>query len=79
MDRIPERIDSTFRFVLLAARRAEQLIQGAQPKVEQGQVKPTRVAVQEIQQDLVSWDYGPPPVEEIPVSEAPAPETPADI
>lgn len=79
MDRIPERIDSTFRFVLLAARRAEQLIQGAQPKVEQGHVKPTRVAVQEIQQDLVSWDYGPPPVEEAPVPEVPAPETPADV
>ena len=78
MDRIPERIDSTFRFVLLAARRAEQLIQGAQPKVEQSHVKPTRVAVQEIEQDLVSWDYGPPPVEEVPEPESAASEPPAE-
>ncbi|QQR72692.1 MAG: DNA-directed RNA polymerase subunit omega [Holophagales bacterium] len=79
MDRIPERIDSTFRFVLLAARRAEQLIQGAPAKVEQTHAKPTRVAVQEIQRDLVSWDYGPPPVEEVPPSEAPSAEPPAEI
>lgn len=79
MDRIPERIDSTFRFVLLAARRAEQLIQGAQAKVEHPQGKPTRVAVHEIQQDLVSWDYGPAPVEETAaVAEPPVSETPAE-
>jgi DNA-directed RNA polymerase omega subunit len=61
MDQIPDRIDSRFRFVLLAATRAEQMMRGAQPKVDIGQAKVTRVAMQEIVGDLVEWDYGPAP------------------
>ena len=34
MENIPQRIDSKFRFVLLAASRAEQLMRGAPAKVE---------------------------------------------
>ncbi len=59
MERIPEKIDSKFRFVLLAARRAEQMMRGGRPKVEMGDLKSTRVAVEEISNDLVDWDYGP--------------------
>ncbi len=70
MDRIPERIDSTFRFVLLAARRAEQLMRGARPRVEEAYFKPSRIALREVSAELVDWDYGPPPV---PLEE-PAPE-----
>lgn len=61
MDQIPDRIDSRFRFVLLAAARAEQMMRGAEPKVAIGQAKVTRVAMQEIVDDLVEWDYGPAP------------------
>lgn len=61
MDHIPERIDSTFRFVLLAARRAEQLMRGARPRVDAGSPKPTRIALREISDGLIDWDYGPPP------------------
>ncbi len=61
MERIPEKIDSKFRFVLLAAERAEQLLRGAKPKIDMGQLKPTRIAMNEISNDLVEWDYGPPP------------------
>jgi len=61
MQRIPERVDSTFRYVLLAARRAEQLMRGARPRVDAGSPKPTRIAMREIGDDLISWDYGPPP------------------
>jgi len=65
MERIPERIDSTFRYVLIAAKRAEQLLRGARPKVEaSGQSRPTRIALREIAEDLVDWDYGPPPMPE---------------
>jgi DNA-directed RNA polymerase subunit omega len=64
MERIPERIDSTFRYVLIAARRAEQLLQGARPRVEPGLAKPTRVAMREVTENLVDWDYGPPPMPE---------------
>ena len=61
MERIPEKIDSKFRFVLLAAERAEQMLRGAKPKIEMGELKPTRIAMMEISNDLVEWDYGPAP------------------
>jgi len=74
MYRIPERIDSTFRYVLLAARRAEQIMRGARPKLELPQNKPSRVAMAEVSHDVVEWDYGPAPVPEIPEAEMVAEE-----
>ncbi len=61
MERIPEKIDSKFRFVLLASERAEQMLRGAKPKIDMGELKPTRIAMMEISNDLVEWDYGPAP------------------
>ena len=58
MGRFPERIDSKFRFVLLAARRAEQLIRGAQERMPRESPKFARHAMSEMQHDLVKWDYG---------------------
>ena len=55
------KVDSKFRFVLVAAQRAEQLMRGARPKVEAGKRKPTRVAMQEVDSNLIDWDYGPAP------------------
>jgi len=75
MDRIPEKIDSRFRYVLLAAERAEQLIKGGSPKIETKETKPTRVAMGEISTDLIEWDYGAAPAAEEPepaVEEVPA-------
>jgi DNA-directed RNA polymerase omega subunit len=71
MQDYPERIDSKYRFVLLAANRAEQLIRGASPKEreEADASKLTRVAMMEVAEDRVAWDYGPAeePVEEVAV------------
>ena len=63
---IPEKIDSKFRFVLLAATRAEQMMQGAPSKLDASDVdgKWASLAMDEISQDVVDWDYGPQPVEE---------------
>lgn len=61
MERIPDKVDSKFRFVLLAAERAEQMLRGAKPKIDMGELKPTRIAMMEISNDLVEWDYGPAP------------------
>jgi len=61
MENIPSKIDSTFRFVLLSARRAEQLMRGARPKIEIPAAKPTSVALREVTDDLIDWEYGPPP------------------
>lgn len=60
MEGIPEKIDSKFRFVLLAAQRAEQLMRGAQPRLDTIQKKPTTVAMKEVQNDAIGWDYGQP-------------------
>jgi DNA-directed RNA polymerase omega subunit len=54
-------IDSKFRLVLVAANRAEQLIRGARPKLDAAKRKPTRVAMEEVNAQLVEWGYGPPP------------------
>jgi len=78
MENIPDRIDSTFRFVLLAARRAEQLMRGARPKVEAGSPKPTRIALREVSDNLVDWDYGPPPAPPEEIVEPAAGEEPAE-
>lgn len=75
VERIPERIDSKFRFVLLAAERAEQMMRGGRPKVDMGPQKVTRIAMQEIANDLVEWDFGPAPVEELEDEEFEAEET----
>ena len=55
MEGLPEGIDSKFRYVLLVSKRAEQLIQGAQPKLKSRHAKPTRVAMEEIAQNQVKW------------------------
>lgn len=58
MARFPEKVDSKFRFVLLAARRAEQLVRGAQERMPRESPKFARHAMSEMQRDLVDWDYG---------------------
>ncbi len=65
MEHYPERIDSRFRFVLLAAERAEQLMRGASPKIETPATQPTEIAMDEIASDLIEWGYGPPPEAEV--------------
>ncbi len=79
MDRIPERLDSKFRYVLVSACRAEQLMHGAPPKVIPGDDKATQVALREIQQDLVDWEMGrAPEPEPAAAAAAPEPETPEE-
>ncbi len=47
--------DSNYRYILVAARRARQLQNGARPLVETTSRKPCRIAEQEIQADKVKW------------------------
>jgi len=61
MDRMPEKIDCKFRFVLLAAERAQQIMKGGRPKLDLGEMKYTRTGMEEILNDVVEWDYGPAP------------------
>jgi len=61
MDLIQDDFDSKFRFVLLAAQRAEQLVKGARPRVEKISPKNAKIAMQEILEKKVEWGYGPAP------------------
>jgi DNA-directed RNA polymerase omega subunit len=63
MEGLPEGVESRFRYVLLIAKRAEQLIQGAQPKTRPRHFKPTRIAMEEVERNVVKWQLTP-PVEE---------------
>ena len=63
---LPKEVDSKFRFITVAAQRAKQLQNGAKPRVELKSRKPTRVAMQEVLANAVSWevraaDVPPPP------------------
>ena len=82
LDDALEQYDSKFRFVLLASSRAEQLVRGARPKLDNTAKKPTRVAMEELKQGMVPWAYGPAPAPEMPAvaeegTAAPG-ETPAE-
>lgn len=50
---MPENVESKFRFILVAAKRARQLQAGAKALVQTPSKKPTRVAQQEVEAGLV--------------------------
>ena len=69
MSKLPPNVESKFRLVHIASRRSEQLVQGARPKIDSKHAKVTRVALEEVNLDLVRWQLSSPEpaVEEIPV------------
>jgi DNA-directed RNA polymerase omega subunit len=64
VDRLPEGIDSKFRYVLLVSRRAEHLIEGSPTKIRSKHTKPTRIAMEEIERKAIEWSLTPPSPEE---------------
>jgi DNA-directed RNA polymerase omega subunit len=53
--------ESQFAYVVLAARRARQLMAGAPPLVDNPRtLKPTRLACDEVDQGLVEYDFSEP-------------------
>jgi len=55
MSEEPRDVESIFRYILIAARRAEQLISGARPRVVTRNVKPTTVALDELAAAKIPW------------------------
>lgn len=49
-------IDSKYRKILIAARRAKQLMKGARPRVEIANAKLTRVAITEVERGLIGFE-----------------------
>ncbi|MEO8585780.1 MAG: DNA-directed RNA polymerase subunit omega [Acidobacteriota bacterium] len=60
MSQLPPNVESKFRLVHIVSRRAEQLVQGARPKVDSKRAKVTRVALEEVNADLVRWQLSSP-------------------
>jgi DNA-directed RNA polymerase subunit omega len=53
---LPKDVDSKFRFITVAAQRAKQLQNGAKPRVETRSRKATRLAMQEVLANAISWE-----------------------
>jgi DNA-directed RNA polymerase omega subunit len=53
---LPKEVDSKFRFITVSAQRAKQLQNGAKPRVESRSRKATRVAMEEVLAEAVSWE-----------------------
>jgi DNA-directed RNA polymerase subunit omega len=53
------RIDSKYRKILIAARRSKQIQKGARPRVQLADAKPTRIALEEVDRGLVSFEVLP--------------------
>jgi DNA-directed RNA polymerase omega subunit len=65
---LPKEVDSKFRFITVASQRAKQLQGGAKARVEARSRKPTRVAIQEVLANTISWELS----DEIVTPEPPA-------
>jgi len=57
--RIPENVDSKYRFVILSALRARQLQGGSMPLIKEPSHKATQLARKELQQRLKVMEYDP--------------------
>jgi DNA-directed RNA polymerase subunit omega len=53
---LPKDVDSKFRFITVAAQRAKQVQNGAKPRVDAKSRKPTRVAIEEVLANAISWE-----------------------
>lgn len=53
---LPKDVDSKFRFITVAAQRAKQIQSGAKPRVEARSRKSTRVAMEEVVANAISWE-----------------------
>jgi DNA-directed RNA polymerase subunit omega len=49
-------IDSKYRKILIAAKRSKQLQRGAKPRVNLPNAKPTRIALEEVEQGLIDFE-----------------------
>lgn len=57
-------VDSKFRFVILASKRAKQLLKGAKPKVKAKSRNPIRIAQSEVRAGVIEFEILPTQKEE---------------
>jgi DNA-directed RNA polymerase omega subunit len=58
-------IDSKFRFVIVAAKRAKQLIRGSKPRIKSKSKNPIRIAQLEVTKGLVNYEIIEPKKEQV--------------
>jgi len=57
-------VDSKFRFVILASKRAKQLLRGAKPKIKAKSRNPIRIAQSEVRAGVIEFEILPTQKEE---------------
>jgi DNA-directed RNA polymerase subunit K/omega len=62
-------IDSKYRFIILASKRAKQLLKGAKPKISVKSKNLIRIAQAEVSSGLIEYEIIPAGMEEIPERE----------
>ena len=62
-------VDSKYRFIILAAKRAKQLLKGAKPKIQGKSKNPIRIAQMEVRNGLIEYEIIPTHMDEIPERE----------
>ena len=62
-------VDSKFRFVILASKRAKMLLKGAKPKIRTKSKNPIRIAQTEVKEGVIDFEIIKSLKEELPESE----------
>jgi len=62
-------IDSKYRFIILAAKRAKQLLKGAKPKIQGKSKSLIRIAQAEVRSGLIEYEIIPTRMDEVPERE----------
>ena len=53
---LSEKVDSRYTLVVEASKRARQLVDGAQPLIDPKEMKPLKIAVEEVNRGLLTYD-----------------------
>ena len=59
MNELLEKVDCRYTLVVMAAKRARQLVDGAQPLIDPKDMKPLKIAVEEINRGLLTYQRDP--------------------
>ena len=59
-----EKVDCRYTLVVEASKRARQLVDGAQPLIDPKDMKPLKIAVEEINRGLIAYERNPEDEEE---------------
>ena len=59
-------IDSKYRFIILASKRAKQLLKGAKPKIKGKSKSPIRIAEAEVRAGLIEYEIIPARMDDVP-------------